>query len=151
MLPNPSKSTPSRQPRPLMMEGANDMQTALEWMGPGGEGDGVPNGQAQHGVVPGQPGLPNKPEKKEKKEKRPPGFKKITQNKIQQCNTKLTDLKCWQQKVSASPLQLIFHCSRSIHIYIMLSLGLITTYFNPIVLYCSTILVRAYKFAKMAH
>lgn len=94
-----------------MMEGASGMETALGWMGPGVEGAGVPNpGQPQHGTVPGQPALPNKPERKEKKEKRPPGYKKITQNKIQQCNTKLTDLKCWQQKVSASPLQLICCC-----------------------------------------
>ena len=93
-----------------MMQGVTGMQSALGWMGPeesrAAGPAGLPAGPGSN--APSNP--PHKPGDRpppQKKEKRPPGFKKSTQTKIQQCNTKLTDIKCWQQKVTDSPLQLI--------------------------------------------
>ena len=92
------------------MQGATGMQSALGWMGPveGGAAGlpGLPGGPGPNAPPHGLPQPGDRPPP-QKKEKRPPGFKKSTQTRIQQCNTKLTDIKCWQQKVSDSPLQLI--------------------------------------------
>lgn len=86
-----------------MIEAQRSMDQSLEWVERnGGGGVRLPQGSGGGGENPGTP--PPPPPPPPKKNRAPPALKKQTQTKIQACNSKLTDIKCWSLKVEASPL-----------------------------------------------
>lgn len=84
-----------------MMKGLKESEKSLAWV----DGGSNPRGPSAPEGGDAPENVPKKPPK-EKKAKAAPSMKKICQTKIQACNTKLTDLKCWLSKVDVAPLQL---------------------------------------------
>ena len=70
-----------------------------------GPGPAAIANQEGSGGLPGGPGgVPPPSKKSEPKPKKKPSIKKVAQQKIQACSSKLTDLKCWTTKLNESSL-----------------------------------------------